>query len=129
MSTLRSQHATTGLDTTTLLARLRQLMPVIVAAGAVLGAMILVPPAAAETEVGRNCDAIGGKYTFLVTSNGTTVETCCYQSLNPEVPGEQCDTYLDGEYVERGNQTTPPTTMRPRPPIPTGPPPTAVNPG
>jgi hypothetical protein len=90
-----------------------------------LGGMLLTTPTAnALNNLPAQCAALGGEYdneilTDPVTGEKHVHETCCYKSLNPAVPGMECDDYFDGNYV--GNNPTPPTTTPQKHPTPPAP--------
>jgi hypothetical protein len=108
--------------------RSRGLLATIV--GLALGAMTLTAPTANATIIQNQCEAMGGTYTSEIVKDPVTGlshlhETCCYESLNPAVPGRECDDYYDGKDIG----LIPPTTTPPKHPVaPVNPPTVAVNP-
>jgi hypothetical protein len=48
--------------------------------------------------VEQNCKNLGGRYYHVVQDDGSYYEQCCYPSLNPDVPEETCDQFVDGKY-------------------------------
>ncbi len=95
-------------------ARLRKLVPAIVAAGAVgLAATTLTAPTAhaiPEGTIQSDCAAANGTYTTKV-DGGNRYSSCCYHDING---GPHCDLYLNGDF-QGGDIKAP--TVKPEPTI------------
>jgi hypothetical protein len=103
---------------TTTTPKIRSGVAGLLGAGAViLGAMTVTAPIASATNVEQNCRNLGGTYTSdLYSDRDHYYETCCYPSLNPKVPGTQCDHYVDGKFAYNRPPTTPPSPTH-KPPV------------
>jgi hypothetical protein len=81
-------------------ARLRKLVPAIVAAGAIaVAATTLTAPTAhaiPEGTIQSDCASAGGNYNTGVNRQGNRVSRCCYHDING---GPHCDYYLNGVFV------------------------------
>ena len=88
-------------------------------AGAViLGTLTTTAPISNAEDVEQNCQNLGGRYYHIVQDDGSYYEQCCYPSLNPDVHEEECDAYVDGDYVDTDRSLPPkaPRTPIHRPP-------------
>jgi hypothetical protein len=108
----------TTIDATTRPTRRNRTRLGLIASGIAVGAMLLTAPAAhteTEEQIQKNCAALGGHYiTWVNKQDGQRYSQCCYQSLNPAYPGQQCDIYENGYfYVGNSAPTTTPTPLRP----------------
>jgi len=94
-------------------ARLRKLVPAVVAAGVVgLAATTLTAPIAhaiPEGTIQSDCAAANGTYNTGVNGQGNRISRCCYHDING---APHCDYYINGTFVTTYLQ---PPTQNPEP--------------